>query len=134
MAKSISKVGAAKPKKVRKSKTIGDLLEDIKSRCLSIKSIIDSGNLEKLKDLEPLVSKAMADEMGVNHGRFSDKLRNPIKFSLHEIHRFALYVNADPDKLVKQANLEILANAKLLRELKEFRNVQNLKQYSKLKK
>jgi hypothetical protein len=134
MAKSVSKVGIVKPKRVRKSKTIGDLMEDIKSRCLSIKSVIDSGNWEKLKDIEPLVSKAMADEMGVNHGRFSDKLRNPIKFSAYEIYRFALYVGADPDKLLKQLNHEVLTNKKLLDELKQFKSVQNLKRYSNLKK
>jgi|GEM_PF-2260618 len=134
MAKSIGKTASSKSKKGRKVKTLADLQEDIKSKCLSIKSIIDSGNLEKLRNLEPLLSKAMADEMGVNHGRFSDKLRNPIKFSVYEIHRFAIYVNADPEKLSKQVNLEIVSNKKLLDELKEFKSIQTLKQYSSLKK
>ncbi|MBN8877038.1 MAG: hypothetical protein J0I32_05785 [Sphingobacteriales bacterium] len=134
MAKSVSNTVSVKPKKGRKVKTLEDIQEDIKSKCLSIKSIIDSGNLNRLKELEPLVSKAMADELGVNHGRFSDKLRNPVKFSVIEIHRFALYVKADPDKLMKHVNQEILSNSKLMKELSQFRSIKDLKQYNSLKK
>ncbi|PVD54113.1 hypothetical protein DC498_01610 [Terrimonas sp.] len=129
MGKSISKTVSEKPKKGRKVKTLEDIQEDIKSKCLSIKSIIDSGNLNALKELEPLFSKAMADEIGVNHGRFSNKFRNPVKFSVSDIHRFAYYIGFEPDKLSSQINSEIRLNKSLVSALKEFRKIKELKQY-----
>lgn len=129
MAKSNSKIVSPKAKKGRKVKTLESIQEDIKSKCLSIKSIIDSGNLKALKELEPLFSKAMADEIGVNHGRFSDKFRNPIKFSVSDIHRFAYYVGLEPDKLSLQINNEIRINKSLVSTLKEFRKIEELKQH-----
>ena len=129
MAKKSIKVNTTKPKRGRKTKTLQNLKDEIKSKCLSIKSIIDSGNLKSLKELEPLFSKAMADEMGVNHGRFSNKLRNPIKFSVFDLHRFANYVNVDANRLSLQINIEIQSDKKLLLELKKFKSIHELKQY-----
>lgn len=129
MTKRSKIIPQAKSKRGRKVKTIESLQEDIKSKCLSIKSIIDSGNLNTLKELEPLFSKAMADEIGVNHGRFSDKLRNPIKFSVFDIHRFAYYVGFEPDKLSSQINSEIRLNKILVTELSQFRQIQELRAY-----
>lgn len=129
MAKSISKITTPKTKKGRKVKTLESIKEDIRSKCLSIKSIIDSGNLKALKELEPLFSKAMADEIGVNHGRFSDKLRNPVKFSVSDIHRFAYYIGFEPDKLSLQINSEIRINKSVVSTLKEFKKIEELRQY-----
>ncbi len=133
MAKTSKKENIIKAKRGRKKKTLENLRMDIRSKCLSIKSIIDSGNLAKLKELEPLFSKAMADEMGVNHGRFSDKLRNPIKFSIADIHRFAYYVDSDPNKLSMQVNLEIQSDKKLQKDLHQFRSIEDMKQYGSQK-
>jgi hypothetical protein len=130
MAKSSKPIISKETKRGRKTKTIEGLREDIQSKCLSIKSIMDSGNLKKLRELEPLLSKAMADELGVNHGRFLDKLRNPIKFSIKEIHRFAYYVGTNPEKLTDQVNLEITANSDLLSKLHKFKDIQDMKQYN----
>ncbi|MFN4313282.1 MAG: hypothetical protein ACK4E0_03240 [Chitinophagaceae bacterium] len=129
MSKRTKEILPVKPKRGRKVKTLENLQEDIKSKCLSIKSIIDSGNLNALKELEPLFSKAMADEMGVNHGRFSDKLRNPVKFSMIDVHRLAYYVGFEPDKLTNQINLEIKNNKAVVSKLKKFKNIEDLKQY-----
>lgn len=130
MAKSVKKHEQFKSKRGRKTKSIEDLKEDIKSKCLSIKSIIESGNLKSMKELEPLFSKAMADEMGVNHSRFGQKLRNPIKFSVYDIYRFAYYVDTDPAKLSLQINLEISADKNLLKELVKFKSISDIKQYN----
>lgn len=130
MAKANKKENQIKPKRGRKIKTIEDLKEDIKAKCLSIKSIIDSGNLKTMKELEPLFSKAMADEMGVNHGRFAEKLRNPIKFSVFDIYRFAYYIKIDPMKLLTQINLEISADKSLFKVLGKFKSISELKQYN----
>jgi hypothetical protein len=130
MAKRIKQAQSKESKRGRKVKTIDDLKEDISSKCLSIKSIIDSGNLKKLRELEPLVSKAMADELGFNHGRFLDKLRNPIKFSIKEIHHFAYYVGVNAEKVTDQINLEIKANGQLVSKLSKFKSIQDLKQYN----
>ena len=133
MAKSKTELKPDKIKRGRKKRTLTSLQEEIKSKCLSIKSIIDSGNLKALRELEPLFSKAMADEMGVNHGRFLDKLRNPIKFSVYDVHRFANYVNTDVEKLSVQINLEINNDKKLKTELSKFKNVRDIKQYKTTK-
>ncbi len=129
MAKRLKTVQSKEPKRGRKVKTIDDLKEDINSKCLSIKSIIDSGNLKKLRELEPLVSKAMADELGFNHGRFSEKLRNPIMFSMKEIHHFGYYVGVDAGKITDQINLEIKGNGPIVTKLKKFKSIGDFKQY-----
>jgi len=130
MAKSVTKHAQIKAKRGRKIKSIEDIKEDIKSKCLSIKSIVESGNLKAMKDLEPLFSKAMADEMGVNHGRFGDKFRNPIKFSVYDIYRFAFYVGTDPNKLSMQINHEINADKNLIKGLTSFKSISDIKQYN----
>ena len=130
MSKSVKKQEQIKAKRGRKTKSIEDLKEDIKSKCLSIKSIIESGNLKAMKELEPLFSKAMADEMWVNHGRFGEKLRNPNKFSVYDIYRFAYYVGTDPSKLSAQINLEISVDKNLLKGLVLFKNISDIKQYN----
>jgi hypothetical protein len=134
MVSSTRKQGQIKPKRGRKIKSIENLKEDIKSKCLSIKSIIESGNLKAMKELEPLFSKAMADEMGVNHTRFGEKLRNPIKFSVYDIYRFAYYVDADPTKFSTQINDEITADKTLLKALATFKSISDIKQYNSSKK
>jgi len=133
MAKAVVKNKQIKAKRGRKTKSIEDIKEDIKSKCLSIKSIVESGNLKAMKELEPLFSKAMADEMGVNHGRFGEKFRNPIKFSVYDIYRFAYYVGTDPAKLSMQINLEISADKNLLKELTLFKSISDIKQYNSIK-
>jgi hypothetical protein len=130
MAKRVKPRKSKETKRGRKVKTLEGLSEDIKTKCLSIKSIIDSGNLKKLKELEPLVSKAMADELGVNHGRFLEKLRNPVKFSIKEIHRFANYVGTDAEKFTDQINLEIKMNGDLVAKLHKFKSIKDMKQYN----
>lgn len=130
MAKSVAQQEQIKAKRGRKTKSIENIKDDIKSKCLSIKSIIESGNLRTMKDLEPLFSKAMADEMGVNHGRFGIKLQNPIKFSVYDIYRFALYVGTDPTKLCMQISLEIAKDKELLKKLALFKSISDIKQYN----
>jgi len=130
MAKQSKPANATDGKRGRKIKTIEALREDIQSKCLSIKSIMDSGNLKKMRELEPLFSKAMADELGVNHGRFLDKLRNPIKFSIKDLHRIAYYVGSNPEKFTVQANLEIIADKELTSKLHKFKDIQEMKQYN----
>ncbi|SFW82745.1 hypothetical protein [Chitinophaga sancti] len=130
MTKQSKPTKATDVKRGRKVKTIEGLREDIQSKCLSIKSIMDSGNLKKMRELEPLFSKAMADELGVNHGRFLDKLRNPIKFSLKDLHRFAYYVGSIPEKFTDQANHEIKTDKDLASKLHKFKDIQDMKQYN----
>jgi hypothetical protein len=130
MAKRKKPPKSKETKRGRKVKTIEGLIEDIKSKCLSIKSIIESGNLKKLRELEPLVSRAMADEIGINHGRMLEKLRNPVKFSIKDIHRFANYVGSHAEKLTDQINLEIRSNSELVAKLHKFKSVKDMKQYN----
>lgn len=117
-------------KRGRKIKTIEALEADIRSQRLSIKSMVNSGDLASLKQLEPLFTKAMADELGVNHGSFTDKLRNPIKFSYKDIHRLGLYFDLNPDKLSAQINLEVRSNSSLIEKLSKFKKVRDLRQYN----
>lgn len=121
------------PKKGRKVKTIDDLQKEIVAKCLSIRSILESGNSIRLRELESLFSKAMADELGFNHGRFIDKLRNPIKFSMFEIQRFACYTGSDPGKITRLVNEEIKSNTNLQKKLRKFKSVADLKQYNQKK-
>lgn len=131
---------AAKSKKAgtnkggRKVKPVEDIKRDISSKCLSIRTIISTGALGKLSELEPLFSKAMADELGVNHGRFQAKLRNPVKLTMTEIHRFANYTQTDVEKLTRIVNAEIMKNKAIMTILTKFRSVEKMPQYTKSQK
>ncbi|ACU60480.1 hypothetical protein [Chitinophaga pinensis] len=114
----------------RKTKSLEELKQDIASKCLSIKTLIEAGKLSRLRDLEPLFSKAMADEMGVNHTRFSNKFRNPIDFGIKEIYRFGLYIEVDPQLIFRYIGKEISQANDLLSKLKKFRTVEDMRQYS----
>lgn len=132
MAKSArNSTGSDSPKaRGRKTKSLEELKQDIASKCLSIKTLIETGKLSRLRDLEPLFSKAMADEMGVNHTRFSNKFRNPIDFGIKEIYRFALYIEIDPQLIFKYIGKDISQASDLLSKLKKFKTVEDMRQYS----
>lgn len=114
----------------RKTKSIEELKQDIGSKRLSIKTLIETGKLTRLRELEPLFSKAMADEIGVNHTRFSSKFRAPVDFGVKEVYRFALYIETDPQLFFKQIGKEISVSSDLLSKLKKFKNVEDMRQYT----
>ena len=120
MAKNQHQANKPAPiKKGRKKKTPLEVREAMAAKALSIKSTIESGNLRKLKDIEHLFSKAMADEIGVNHGRFIDKLKNPIKFSVKELFKFAYFINTEPDNLLGLVIQEIKTNKEITQKLQK---------------
>lgn len=87
----------------------------------SIKALFESNRLTGLEQISHLFTKAMADQLGVNHGRFLDKLRNPIRFSLKDLYKFAYYTGIEPATLMGQVRKEVENNdavVKMLRTIK----------------
>ncbi|HEU0228745.1 MAG TPA: hypothetical protein VFQ86_13480 [Arachidicoccus soli] len=119
----IRKPKVDKPRKGRKKKSIQDVAAEIKTKSLSIKSLIENSRIKTLKEIEPLFTKSMADQLGVNHGRFIDKLKNPIKFSAKDIFRFAYYVDLNPTEIINQVKDEIESNQLLVEKLKKFKAI-----------
>ncbi|MGN8035653.1 hypothetical protein ACTJJ0_11250 [Chitinophaga sp. 22321] len=130
MAKSISATSKKSSTKGRKTKSLEELQLEIESKCLSIRTIIESGRWSKLRELEPLISRAMADEIGINHTRLITKLRNPITFSVQEVNRLAFYVGTNPDLICQQVNVEIKKNEQLYKKLLIFRKIADMKKYN----
>lgn len=119
----IRKPKVDKPRKGRKKKSIQEVAAEIKTKSLSIKSLIENSRIQTLKEIEPLFTKSMADQLGVNHGRFIDKLKNPIKFSTKDIFRFAYYVDLNPTEIINQVKDEIENNQLLVEKLKKFKAI-----------
>lgn len=111
----------------RKKKELEDRLEEAKAKRSYIKALFESRSLVKLKEIEHAFTKAMADQIGINHGRLIDKLKNPIRFSMKDIYRFSYYVNIDPLAMMIQIKKEVDGNAEVVKKLQEIKPLKEKK-------
>lgn len=84
------------------------------------------------KSLLPRLRNIFANTIKIIETRIC-KLRNPIKFSMFEIQRFACYTGSDPGKITRLVNEEIKSNTNLQKKLRKFKSVADLKQYNQKK-
>jgi hypothetical protein len=63
---------------------------------LSLKSMFDSNNIKKMKDIEKLYPTMVATDLRMNHGRYITKLHNPEDFTIKQILDLALLIDVNP--------------------------------------
>lgn len=87
----------------------------------SIKSIFETGEVKKMYDIAPLFPTKITRALGINHGRYVDKLSKPEKFTIDEIVRFSRLTGVNLQKvmdvILKEASANIAAreNSKLVK-------------------
>lgn len=114
----------------RSRKTLAEIKEEIELKKNSIKTIIESGKWASLREIESLITRAMADELRVNHTRFTGMFRAPQKFTFEIIHKFCYYIDTDPNLFSLKVNSEIAKNIALTKKLKEFNDIREIKAYT----
>lgn len=130
VSKIVETINGSAAKKGRRVKTITELVADIAARKLSIKAVIEGGSWNMLADIEPLITKAMASEIGTNHTKLAIKLRNPIKLAVNDVIRLSLYLSVDANLIFLQITKEIKSNKDLRSKLNTFKSVKDMKQYN----
>jgi hypothetical protein len=123
--------GKTKGKGGRKEKTLQKRIDEAKAKCHSIKGLFETREIIQLREIEFLFMKSMADQIGVNHGRFIDKLKNPIKFSMKDIYKFSYYVDINPSMMVRQVQKEVEANGEVVEMLKKVKPIKEKKKAEK---
>jgi hypothetical protein len=130
--KKTAKAGApAKGKGGRKEKTLQKRIDEAKAKRHSIKGLFETHEIVQLKEIEFLFMKSMADQIGINHGRFIDKLKNPVKFSMKDIYKFSYYVDIDPSMMIRQVQKEVEANREVVEMLKKVKPIKEKKKAEK---
>jgi hypothetical protein len=105
----------------RKPQSLQQRTQHVDMMRRSIKALFESNRLSGLEQISHLFTKAMADQLGVNHGRFLDKLRNPIRFSLKDLYKFSYYTGIEPAALMGQVQKEVENNKEVVRMLKDIK-------------
>lgn len=105
----------------RKTKSIEERTNEVSTKRHSIKALFESQGFQQLGQIEYLFTKAMADQLGMNHGRFIDKLKNPVKFSVKDLYKFAYYTGIAPVAMLQQVSKEVERNRQVVAELKKIK-------------
>ncbi len=66
----------------------------------AIKAMFETGKIKKMSQLEKLYPTKISRLLGINYGRYIEKLNNPEFFSLVELIKFAAIINIDFKSLV----------------------------------
>src|ERR1700733_5107874 len=77
-----------------------------------IKLLFENNAISRMYKLKDLQSGKMSEALGMNKGRYAQKLANPETFSVSEILRFSLVVDVDPILVINviQKEKEVLEN------------------------
>jgi hypothetical protein len=65
-----------------------------------IKLLFEKNAVSRMYDLRNLHSGKIADMLGINGGRYAEKLAHPEKFTFFEILRFSYLVDVDPNLII----------------------------------
>ena len=67
----------------------------------SIKLMLEHGEVKRMYDIHKLSPTKVAKALGLNHGRYIDKLSNPEKFYVKEILAFSTLIGINPEVVFK---------------------------------
>ncbi len=84
--------------------------ENIDVGLTSIKSMFETGEIIKMYQLAKLHPTKIITALGLNHGRYIEKLSKPEKFSIGEVIRFALLTGADYNKVLQVIMKQAIPN------------------------
>lgn len=95
---------------------IGTKNNDADLALRSIKSIFETGEVKRMYDISTLYPTKIIKALGLNHGRYVNKLAKPEKFSIEEIIRFSRLIGVDHNKvfevIIREALPNVIANEK----------------------
>ena len=77
-----------------------------------IKAMFETGKIKKLTQLEKLSPTKLSKLLGINYGRYIEKLHNPELFALRELVKFAEIIDIDFKLLIDTVVTEIIKKAK----------------------
>ena len=75
--------------------------EEKKTKYLALKSMFLSGQVQRMKDIEKIYPTMVAKDLGINHGRYINKLYKPQEFSIRHIIVLANVLEIDPQIIIK---------------------------------
>lgn len=75
--------------------------EEKKTKYLALKSMFLSGQVLRMKDIEKIYPTMVAKDLGINHGRYINKLYKPQEFSIKHIVVLAHLLEIDPQIIIK---------------------------------
>lgn len=74
--------------------------KDKEQQYLALKSMFDSNNVKKMRDIENLYPTMIAADMGMNHGRYIRKLYSPEDFTIKQICKLATLLQVAPSIII----------------------------------
>lgn len=89
---------------------IGTKNNDADLALRSIKSTFETGEVKRMYDISTLYPTKIIKALGLNHGRYVNKLAKPEKFSIEEIIRFSRLIGVDHNKVLEVILREALPN------------------------
>lgn len=75
--------------------------EEKKTKYLALRSMFLSGQVRRMKDIEKIYPTMVAKDLGINHGRYVNKLYKPQEFSIKHIIILANLLEIDPQIIIK---------------------------------
>jgi hypothetical protein len=86
--------------------------QDKEKQYLSLKSMFETNNVKKMRDIEKIYPTMVALDMGTNHGRYIKKLHNPENFTIKQIFKLASLINIHPTIIINIVVAEVSAKNK----------------------
>jgi hypothetical protein len=80
---------------------------------IALKSMFDSNNVKRMKDLEKLYPTLVANDLRMNHGRYIKKLYNPEDFTIKQIFKLASIINVNPGTIANIIVTEVASKYKV---------------------
>src|ERR1700738_4351438 len=85
----------------------------------SIKSTFETGEVKRMYEISTLYPTKIIKALGLNHGRYINKLAKPEKFSIGEIIRFSRLIGVDHNKVMEVILREAVPNVIAKEKAKE---------------
>jgi hypothetical protein len=76
----------------------------------SIKATFETGEVKRMYEISTLYPTKVIKALGLNHGRYINKLAKPEKFSIEEIIRFSRLIGVDHNKVMEVILREAVEN------------------------
>jgi hypothetical protein len=80
---------------------------------LAIKSMFQSENVKKMRDIEKLYPTLIAKALRINHSRYIQKLYNPELFTIKQIFNLAKLLDLHPQLILNVIVFQLMQNLKM---------------------
>lgn len=89
---------------------MAESLKDIDVSLRVIKSLFETGEAKRMYDIAKLFPSKISNSLGINYGRYIDKLSKPEKFTIDELIRFSHLTGTDIRKIFEVILKEATTN------------------------